>query len=184
VQGVQPIDPVATDSYKRVNVLEHTTSPENNSGATDTWSGTDGNGVLKQQDPVTHEDQEWGGVKVPDVKLHTTESAIKARLIQAHRLVRAEIQLGLTTDEDEFNRLAEVETLDPQVVAATIQTLARVKTAGQAALAQHKTATRVPRSFGKVTAGNAHEFEQITSEGQTKTASVDDTLLDSALFTR
>jgi hypothetical protein len=179
VKGVQPI---AESFGDRVNVLEHKTSPENNSGPTDTWSGTDGNGVTKQQDPITHEDQEWGGVKVPDVKLHT-ESAIKARLVQSMRLVRAEMNLGLITEEDEFNRLADVEVMDPVEVRARIQALAQVKVAGKLKLAQHKIASRVPRAFGNVTAG-AHEFERIASDGQTKQAAVDDNKLDAALFTR
>lgn len=183
VQGVQPIDSVATDSYKRVNVLEHATTPDAmSSGPTTTWSGTDGNGVLKQQDAVTDGKQNWGLVPVPDVKLHTTGSAIKARMINAGRLVDAELELGLLNRQDKWSRIAQLSDVDPALVGERLKTLDQVKTAGQAKLAQHKLATKLPRSFGKQTAAN-HDFERIASE-TTASESVSDEILDSALFTR
>lgn len=174
VKGVQPI---AESFGDRVNVLEHKTSPSNNSGATKTWSGTDGNGVLKQQEPVTREDQEWGGVKVPDVTLHT-----QARVINAMRLAEAEQELGLLSSEDKWNRIADLSSADPRTVTTRLETLAQVKTAGVKMAAQQRLATRVPRAFGNQTAAN-HDFERIASD-KTERESVDDTHMDSSLFMR
>ena len=181
-RGVQP---VAETFGERVDLTEHKTSPENNSGPTKTWSGTDGNGVLRQQDPTTREDMEWGGVKTPDVKLHTPEvsgGTVSSRMINAMRLADAELELGLLDKMDKYNRIAQLSQSDPGRVDERIRTLAQVKTAGQARLAQHKTAMKLPRSFGKQTAAN-HDFERIASE-ETQSTPVDDTILDSALFTR
>jgi hypothetical protein len=176
VKGVQPI---AEQFGERVNLLEHKTSPANNSGPTDTWSGTDGNGVIKQQDPVTKEDQEWGGVKVPDVTLHTTA---KARYINASRLLSVEQELGLTTEPDKWVRLAHLLDADPREIATRLATLDQVKVTGHRMAAQQKLATRVPRAFGNQTAAN-HDFQRIASDESEKEAVVDSDL-DSALFTR
>lgn len=181
-RGVQP---VAEQFGERVDLTEHKTSPENNSGPTKTWSGTDGNSVLRQQEPVTREDQEWGGVKVPDVQLHTPEvsqGTVSSRMINAMRLADSEMELGLLDKTDKYNRIALLAAANPSRVDERIRTLAQVKTAGQAKLAQHRLATKLPRSFGKQTAAN-HEFERIASE-QEAPVSVDDSILDSALFGR
>lgn len=178
-QGVQPVDSVATDSYKRVNLLEHQTTPSNNSGPTTTWSGTDGNGVLKQQEPVTQEKMEWGGVPTPDVQLHTTS---KIRFINAERLASLEVKLGLTAEDAKPNRMADLMDADPVKVATRLETLEQVKTAGLARIAHSKTASSFPRAFGKQTAAS-HNFERIASEEPGREA-VDDSVLDSALFGR
>lgn len=175
VKGVQPI---AEEFGERVNVLEHKTSPENNSGPTKTWSGTDGNGVLKQQDPVTREDQEWGGVKVPDVKLHTTG----AHHINVDRLVDLEESLSLLAHEDRWNRMAALHHADPREVAVQIETLSKVKTAGTKIAAQHRLATRIPRAMGAVTTAS-HDFQRIASD-ETASESGIDPLDASALFSR
>jgi hypothetical protein len=175
VKGVQPI---AEQFGDRVNVLEHTTSPENNSGDTKTWSGTDGNGVLKQQDPVTKEDQEWGGVKVPDVKLHTTGS----HHINCDRLIDLEESLGLTSHAERWNRMAALHATHPAQVKIEIETLSKVKTTGTKMAAAHKLTTRIPRGFGAATSAN-HDFERIAATEQKETA-VADSDLDAALFTR
>lgn len=166
VKGVQPI---AEQFGDRVNLLEHKTSPSNNSGPTTTWTGTDGNGVLKQQEPVTQESQEWGGVKVPDVKLHTTGKVSIAAL----RLAEAEVELGLVPREDKWNRMVEHDAKAPEVLAAELQTLSRVKTAGLAKLTQHRQASRVP-SFKRIATGAE------TVERQP----LDNEVLDSGLFLR
>jgi hypothetical protein len=176
--AVKGVKPVAEQFGDRVNVLEHTTSPANNSGPTKTWSGTDGNGVTKQQPPVTREDQEWGGVKVPDVKLHTTS----AHYINCDRLASLEEDLGLLPRDDRWNRLASLHNTDPREVVIQIKTLSSVKTAGTKLAAQHKLATRIPRGFGAVTA-SSHDFQRIAS-AETKESSVSDSDLDAALFTR
>lgn len=166
-KGTQPADPVGK-AQDRVNLYEHTTSPANNSGPTSTWSGTDGNGVTRQREPVTSDPTQFGGVK--------------ARVINAMRLADAELDLGLLEREAKFNRIDELSTADPIEVATRLAALQQVKTAGRAKLAQIKTSRTVPRAFGRVTA-QAHDFERIASETKESQA-VDDTLLDSALFSR
>lgn len=170
VQGVQPIDSVATPSYKRVNVLEHETSPENNSGPTKTWTGTDGNGVLKQQDPTTNEKMEWGGVPTPDVQLHTTGRVSIAAL----RLAEAEVELGLLDRTAKWNRMAELDTLHPAVIDAKLEALSQVKTAGLNKLAAHRTSgvTKLPRNFQRIATGAE----------QTEKAPISDESLDAGLF--
>lgn len=171
-QGVQP---VAEQFGDRVNVLEPVTSPSNNSGPTDTWSGTDGNGVLRQQEPVTKDRQEWGGVPVPDVKLHTTH------IISCFRLAEAEQELGLIAREDKFSRVAELEAQSPESVKSQLETLARVKTAGLAKLAQTRQARRLPSAFGRSTAA-PDGFERIASDETVTKEAASDELLDAALF--
>lgn len=166
-QGVDPADPIGRKNTDRVDLTESVTSPDNNSGPTDTWSGTDGNGVLRQQDPVTREDQEWAQVKVPDVELTTSpvstkeipsgsgSSSLTSKVsLGALRLARAEVELGLVPREQEFNRVAELDREHPAKLAAQLETLARVKTAGLNRLEQHRTSsvTRVPR-FNKIATG-------------------------------
>lgn len=175
--GTEPADPVGK-ADERVNVLEHKTTPANNSGETKTWSGTDGNGVTKMQPPVTQESQEWGGVKVPDVKLHTQS----AHFINCDRLASLEEDLGLLAHDDRWNRLASLHQTEPSVVKVRIETLSQVKTAGTKLAAQHKLATRIPRGFGQTTAAS-HDFERIASTQQ-KESAVSDSDLDAALFTR
>jgi hypothetical protein len=177
VKGVQP---VAETFGTRENVLEHKTSPENNSGRTDTWSGTNGNGVTKQQDPVTRDRQEWGGVPVPDVKLHTNA---KAHFVAAIRLAEAEQELGLITNDEKWNRIAELDAQSHEAVTAQIQALARVKTAGLAKLAAHRQSSvrSLPKAFGKSTAA-PEGFERIASEKTAERQTVSDDVLDSALF--
>lgn len=177
VKGVQP---VAEQFGDRVNLLEHKTSPSNNSGPTKTWSGTDGNGVTKQQDPVTRDLPETGGVTTPDVKLHTNA---KAHFIAAVRLAEAEQELGLITKEEKWNRIAELDEQTHEAVTAQIQALARVKTAGLAKLAAHRQSSvrTLPKAFGQSTAAGRN-FERIASEAPAERQVVTDDVLDSGLF--
>jgi hypothetical protein len=179
VRGVSPVDPVATESYDRVNVLEHQTTPDNNSGPTTTWSGTDGNKVLRQVDPVTGDKQEWGGVPVPDVQLHTTN--VETRMINAMRLADAELELGLLSKEGKYARIQELTHANPVAVASRQDTLSQVKTAGMARM--NKLATRIPRSFGKETSAS-HDFERIASDTEPTKESVDESVFDSQFFVR
>jgi hypothetical protein len=181
VQGVQPTDSVATDSYKRVNLLEHQTTPANNSGPTTTWSGTDGNGVLKQQDPTTKDKMEFGGVPTPDVKLHTGSVRISSI-----KLAELEIELGLSPVDAKFNRIATLDNTDETVVLAQIESLSKVKTAGLAKIAQHRTAglTKVPSMFGKFSSA-PNGFTRVANDHTAASnAPMDDYVLDSAIFGR
>lgn len=157
--GAEPADPVGK-AGERVDLLQPATTPNNNSGWTDTWSGTDGNGVTRQQDPVTRE------VFTPFS--HT---------VAAMKLADAEVDIGLTKKEDKYDRVAELESLTPEELAAEERVISRVRTAGLAR--QTKTAsatqangvTRVP-SFR--TAGTIQPTPQpVTNE-----------LADASLFMR
>jgi hypothetical protein len=179
--AVKGTTPVAETFGTRENVLEHKTSPSNNSGPTDTWSGTDGNGVTKQVDPVSKEKMEWGGVPTPDVTLHTNA---KAHFIAAVRLAEAEEELGLLEDKEaKWNRIAELDAQSHEAVTAQIQALARVKTAGLAKLAAHRQSSvrSLPKAFGKNTAA-PNGFERIASDAPAERQEVSDDVLDAGLF--
>lgn len=121
-KAVQGVKPVAESFGERQNVLEHSTSPANNSGPTKTWSGTDGNGVLKQQEPVTNE----ALVKDEDkVNLFTSR-----HLFAAFKLADQEVELGLIEKDEKYNRVAELQELTPEALQAESRVIARVKTAG------------------------------------------------------
>lgn len=179
VKGTEPSDPVGK-AQDRINPADPATSTKNNSGSTDTWHGTDGNGVTKQQDPVTKENMEFGGVTTPDVKLHT--GAVR---LSSLKLAELEIELGLTPADEKYNRIADLDSYPESVVHAKIETLSQVKTAGVAKLTHVRTAgaTKVPSLFGKATAA-PNGFARIASDHQTHETPIDDSGLDSAIFVR
>lgn len=128
-QGTQPADAVGV-ADERVDVLQAVTSPSNNSGPTTTWSGTDGNGVTKQQDPVTQDTLEGNdGVK-------------SAHIFAAFKLADLEVELGLLPAERKFERVAALEQVSGESLQAQLEYAQRVKTAGLNKRA--KTAGRVP----------------------------------------
>lgn len=119
-QGTQPVDSVGK-AMDRVDVLDAVTTPSNNSGPTITWTGTDGNSYSRQQEPVTNETLEGSdGVKRSSF-MH---------FVNASRLADMEIDMGVLTQADKYNRLAALAQTDPQILEAQLQTLAKVKTAG------------------------------------------------------
>lgn len=155
-QGNQP---VAESFGERVDVLDHVTSPANNSGKTDTWSGTDGNGVNRQQDPTTPESIATEGF-----------GKGSAHMFKAFQLAELEVDLGLLAKERKFARVAELMEISPAEVDAETRVARRVKTAGLAKTASAQTVTRLP-SLGRST------------PVEKTAAAQDDTLLgDSALF--
>lgn len=132
--------PIAEQFGERVDVTDHVTSPSNNSGATKTWSGTDGNGVNKQQDPVTTDQQSnW----------NTVVKGSSAHLFSAFKLADLEVELGLTTAAGKFARVAELEQDHPAFVERDLRYAQRVKTANVSR--QSKVASRIP-SFAKAAA--------------------------------
>lgn len=126
--------PVAEQFGERVNLMDAVTSPDNNSGATKTWSGTDGNGVNKQQDPVTSE----------SIAAEGFGKGSSAHLFAAFKLADLEVELGLTSAERKFARVSELEAQDPSVVIASLDYAKRVKTAGLSRGGAAKTAKRLP----------------------------------------
>jgi len=129
VQGVTPADPIGTPD-ERVDVLDHVTSPANSSGPTNTWSGTEGNGVTMQQSPVTNESLEGeDGVK-------------SSHIFMAFKLADLEVDLGLLDSARKYERVAELEKETTVVVAASLGYAQRVKTAGLRK--SRKVASRLP----------------------------------------
>lgn len=171
--AVQGVKPVAEQFGERVNLLEHKTSPENNSGPTKTWTGTDGNGVLKQQEPVTKDQVDYPG------------SEVRSHLIAAIRLAETEEELGLISRDEKWSRVAALERESDESINAQLTALARVKTAGMARLAEYRqsSVTKVPRLFGQNTVA-PNGFERIASEKKEEPTFVTDDTLDSALFVR
>lgn len=129
--GVQPADPVGV-ADERVNVLDHVTSPSNNSGPTETWSGTDGNSVLRQQEPVTTESLEGEDL----VNLKTTH------IYTAFKLADLEVDLGLINKDRKYARISELEQKTPEQLIEALATTQRIKQAGLAK--GQKTARRMP----------------------------------------
>lgn len=154
-QGTQPVDP-SGKADDRVDVLKPVTTPENNSGKTDTWSGTNGNGVTKQQDPVTKE------VYSPRSSKH---------LFSAFRLADMEVELGLIDEAHKYERVAELETKEPLEVQASLEYAEKVK----------KSSLNKTASTSKV-AGRLPSMAQPTTTE--KEASISPELEDAALFTR
>lgn len=131
VQGVQP---VAEQFGERVDVLDSVTSPANNSGPTTTWSGTDGNGVTRQADPVTPE----------SIATEGFGKGSSAHLFTAFKLADLEVELGLLGSDRKMARVAELEGEEPAAVIASLQYAQRVKTAGLSKGGSQKTAKRLP----------------------------------------
>jgi len=154
-KGVQPVDP-SGKADDRVDVTQAVTTPENNSGPTKTWNGTGGNKVNRQQDPVTN---------VP-----TKSDGINSHVVAAMKQADAEVELGLIDKDHKYNRIAQLMELSPEELAAESRVMARVKTAG---LARHASVTRIP------------SFRQAANVDPEPTdREIDDTLMDSAVFTR
>jgi hypothetical protein len=160
-EGTQPADAVGTPD-ERVDVLDSVTSPGNNSGETKTWSGTDGNGVTRQQEPVTNETLEGDDI----VNLSPSTSA---HIFAAFKVAETEVDLGLTAKEQKFERAAELEKLSPEALQAEARVVTRVKTAGLSK--GTKTAKRMP-SLGR----NASVDKESSEDSST------DTVNDSQLF--
>ena len=169
VQGVQPI---AEKFGERVDVLQPVATPENNSGPTSQWTGTDGNKVNRQQDPVTKE--------ISDTQF----DGFTSHNVAAMKLADLEVKLGLIEEDDKWSRFAALESEADAVIAAQMDMLSRVKVAGTKKLAQQRTAgvTRMPGAFGRMTASTKRFDSVISSEEESQTAPED--TLDSALFSR
>ncbi len=175
VKGVQP---VAESFGERVDVLQPAATPENNSGPTSQWTGTEGNKVLRQQDPVTPESIATEG--------------FTSHIIAAIKLTDLETELGMIGPDEKYNRIADLDAQDDEQITAQLDMLSRVKTAATQKLAKQRTAgvARMPSGFGQHTAGDrrmvdqdGHAFERVSSD-ESESVSVTDETLDSGLFTR
>lgn len=169
-KGTEPVDPVGK-AQDRVDVLSPASTPDNNSGPTSQWTGTDGNKIYRQQDPVTTE--------VSDMQFDGFTSHFVASL----KLADQEVALGLIEADAKYDRLAELAPQSDEEIGAQMDMLSRVKTAGTKKLAAQRTAgvTRMPSAFGKTTA-SSKRFDTVISSDEPEPVSED--VGDSALFSR
>lgn len=169
-KGTEPSDPVGK-AQDRVDVLSPASTPENNSGPTSQWTGTDGNKIYRQQEPVTRE--------VSDMQFDGFTSHFVASL----KLADMEVDLGLIEKDAKYERLAELSPQSDEEIQAQMDMLSRVKTAGTKKLAAQRTAgvTRMPGAFGKVTA-STKRFDSVIASDESESESVTEDVADSALF--
>jgi hypothetical protein len=92
--------------------------------------------------------------------------------LAALKLAEAEVSLGIISEDDKFNRLAELGDTPEDQIVAEHRALAKVKTAG------------LTRTASKGGAGRVPSFKRIASEETPAPQPVDDALLDSSLFSR
>jgi hypothetical protein len=170
-QGVKPIGGADVQPERRENV-EQESGFNNPQKGTDQWTGTGGNGVTRQQDPVT---------KKVDPNIEQRSSSF-AHVVAAMKLADAEIEIGVLDADKKYDRVAELEALTPEELAAEERVISRVRTAGLAkrASTRREAATRE----GEV-AGRVPSFQKKAGELEPKQAQqVNDTLGDAALFMR
>jgi hypothetical protein len=143
-QGVKPNGGADVQPQRRENV-EQESGFSNPQDGTDQWTGTGGNGVTKQQDPVT---------KKVDPNI---DVAKMTSVVELFKIADQEVELGLIPVEEKYDRIAELENASPEEIQATAKVLARVKTAGLS----RRTAATAPGGIGRVpsmrpTARTAH----------------------------
>lgn len=160
-EGVKPIGGPDVQPERREN-LEQESGFSNPQKGTDQWTGTGGNRVLRQQDPVTK--------KVDPNIEQPRSSAITSHVVNVFKLADAEIELGITDPGKKYDRVAELEQADEAEVAARLDTLSRVKTAGLAK--PQPTVQRLP----------SLKREAAVEPTQEKTSKLDDPRYDAALF--
>lgn len=155
-KGTQPADPVGK-ADDRIDVEQ---PPHDQIGdKTKTWSGTDGNGVTRQQDAVTNVPTQSGGIK-----------ASGTISLAALRLADAEVELGLIGKDEKYNRLAALAEVPEDEIVAEHRALAKVKTANLTRTASKGGVSRLP------------SFQRVAAEETPEAAPINDALLDSALY--
>jgi hypothetical protein len=143
-KGTDPVDPVGK-ADDRVDLEQEVSVDWGTQPAQ--WTGTDGNGVTRQQDPVTNETIEGDNI----VNLSPgTVSNVKssAHIFAAFKLADLEVELGLTEADRKYDRAAELEAQEPAEVTASLEYAQRVKNAG---LKKHvREAKRLPSFSARV----------------------------------
>ncbi len=161
-QGVKPIGGPDVQPQRRED-LEQESGFTNPQKGTDQWTGTGGNKVQRQADPVT---------KKVDPNIDVKKSAITSHVVNVFKLADTEIELGITPAEKKYERVAELEAQDEGEISARLDTLSRVKTAGLTRQASKPELKPLPPLQRKA----SEEAEQ------TKTSKLDDSRYDLALF--
>lgn len=149
--GNKPIGGPDVQPQRREN-LEQAAPPVQTQDGTDQWTGTGGNGVTRQADPVTKK-----------VDPNITVSGLTSHIVNVMKLADAEIDLGIIAKEAKYARIAELEAEDEATISARLDTYARVRTAG---LKRQVSVSRMP------------SFRTANVESVEKTATTDDKLAD------
>jgi hypothetical protein len=163
-EGVKPNGGKDVQPQRREN-LEQEAPPVQTQDGTDQWTGTGGNGVTRQQDPVTK--------KVDPNIEQPRKSGITSHVVNVFKLADAEIELGITSEDQKWARVAALEGLSEAEVKTQLETLARVKIAGLSRQANVQI-QRLP-SLKREAAVEPQQEQQ-------KTSKLDDPRYDSALF--
>jgi hypothetical protein len=161
-KGTDPVDPVGKPD-ERVDLEQEVSVSWNQSQTgTDQWTGTGGNGVTRQQDPVTRKVD-------PNITVSFTSKVAKIL-----RLADTEVELGLAQNDQKYDRIAELENVDESIIDAQLEAFSRVKSAGLKKAAGNLTreAHRVPR------------LARTTGDEEAPTPSYSEGELDTAVFTR
>lgn len=169
-KGTEPVDPIGK-AQDRVDVLSPASTPENNSGPTSQWTGTDGNKIYRQQDPVTREISE------------TQFDGFTSHFVASLKLADMEVDLGLIEKDAKYERLAELSPQSDEEIQAQMDMLSRVKTAGTKKLAAQRTVgvTRMPGAFGKATA-STKRFDSVIASDESESEPVAEEVADAAIF--
>jgi hypothetical protein len=117
-KGAEPVDPVGkaddrVDVEQEVNV-DWGTQPTN-------WTGTDGNGVTRQQDPVTNETLEGNDL----VNLSPSKSS--SHIFSAIKLADLEEKVGLIDEDEKYNRLSEIEEYSDETIHALTENVEKIQ---------------------------------------------------------
>ena len=168
-QGTDPVDAVGkaddrVDVEQEVNV-DWGTQPSQ-------WTGTDGNGVTRQQDPVTNETLEGEDI----VNLSPGSVRSSTHIFAAVKLAALEEEIGLISEEEKYERMAELEGKSPEVVQASLEYVEKIKTKVASIRETKRTASakRLPSFSGGV-------LPQRTAATTSESVSNEE-LEDSALF--
>lgn len=116
-QGVQP----GAKEFKaddRVDVEKEVSVTWGQSqDGTDQWTGTDGNGVTRQQQPVTNETFPPSG-------------GVTSHVVACFKLAETEVDLRFIPNEKKFDRVAELQGKSEEFVRAQLDAYSKVRTAG------------------------------------------------------
>lgn len=168
-QGVKPEGGSDVQPQRREDVEQESgfSNPQN---GTDQWTGTGGNGVTRQADPVTRK-----------VDPNIEQPRKSSHIFSAIKLADTEVAVGLTPEEKKYDRIAELEALTPEELAAEERVVARIKTAGLAkSTGYRRTAATTEGLAGRLPSFARH----VGSVEEPKTAPVPADVSDSQLFIR
>jgi hypothetical protein len=165
-KGTDPVDAVGKPD-ERVDVEQEVSVSWNQSETgTDQWTGTDGNGVTRQADPVTRQVD-------PNIEQPRSSHTFTAHTVKVFKVADTEVAVGLLDESRKYERISELAEKPESVVDELLAYASKVKEAGLAKQQTPKTARKLP-SFSKAAA--------VEAETSTVTSSVDEVAHDSALF--